>query len=279
MAESAEREVPPAELVDGTERGIPIVALVGDWDLAAAVRLRDRLDRVVASDVTVDLRRTTFVDSTIISVLVNLQLRFRAEGRSATLRLPEGGIIRRVFEMMALEARRGSRLTGPAPGQGRWTTLQLHRGASMDILTLLKNDHEAVGELLDRAMKLEGDDARFAQLAARIESALTLHAKLEERLFYTPLRERSKAEEAKTDVFEAYAEHDVLKHLIGLLKSEKRRDEAFKAELQVLGENVKHHVKEEESTIFALARELLSEDDREKIGAEFEAAKAEAAAA
>ncbi len=149
----------------------------------------------------------------------------------------------------------------------------------MDILTVLKEDHKAVSELLEKAMKLDGDDATFAKLAAQIEAALTIHATLEERLFYTPLRERSASGEDKTDVFEAYTEHFVLKRLIALLKSEKRRDEAFKAELQVLGENVKHHVKEEESTIFTLARELLSEDEREKIGAEFAAGKAAAKAA
>lgn len=66
------------------------------------------------------------------------------------------------------------------------------------------------------------------------------------------MRNRSEAAEDKTDVFEGYTEHDVLKHLIALLKSGKRRDEAFKAELQVL---------------------------REKIGAEFAAGKAEAKAA
>lgn len=149
----------------------------------------------------------------------------------------------------------------------------------MDILTALKDDHQAVGDLLEKAMKLDGDDPVFAKLAAQIETALTIHAALEERLFYTPLRERSDAGEDRTDVFEAYTEHYVLKRLIALLQSEKRRDEAFKAELQVLGEDVKHHVKEEESTIFSLARELLSEEEREKIGAEFVAGKAAAKAA
>jgi len=148
-----------------------------------------------------------------------------------------------------------------------------------DILTLLKKDHEEVAGLLDRAMKLEGDDKQFAELAAKIEAALTVHATLEEKLFYPQLRDRSESGEDKTDVYEAYVEHDVLKHLIALLKSERRRDEAFKAELQVLGENVKHHVKEEESTVFTLARELLSEDEREEIGAQFEAGKASAKAA
>lgn len=148
-----------------------------------------------------------------------------------------------------------------------------------DILTLLKKDHEEVAGLLERALKMDGDDASFAELAAKIEGALTVHATLEEKLFYRELRDRADRGEDKTDVYEAYVEHDVLKHLIALLKSERRRDEAFKAELQVLGENVKHHVKEEESTIFKLAREVLSKEELDDIGAQFEAAKVSAKAA
>lgn len=149
----------------------------------------------------------------------------------------------------------------------------------VDILDVLKKEHVEVGGLLDEAMKCDGDDPKFAKLAGQIEAALTIHATLEERLFYPELRDRSGGSEEKTDVYEAYTEHDVLKHLIALLRSEKRRDEAFKAELQVLGENVKHHVKEEESTIFKIAREVLSQAEREEIGAKFVAAKASAKAA
>ena len=145
----------------------------------------------------------------------------------------------------------------------------------MDILHVLKKEHEAVAGLLEQATKFEGDDTTFAKLAGEIEAALTVHAMLEERLFYPVLLDRVAAGEDKTDVFEGYTEHNVLKHLIALLKSEKRRDEAFKAELQVLGEDVKHHVKEEESTIFALARDLLSKDELETIGTKFQAAKSE----
>jgi hemerythrin-like domain-containing protein len=148
-----------------------------------------------------------------------------------------------------------------------------------DILTVLKKEHQEVSDLLDEALTCDGDDPKFAKLAQQIESALTIHAKLEEKLFYPRLLELAEPGEDKTDVFVAYTEHDVLKHLIALLKSEKRRDEAFKAELQVLGEDVKRHVKEEESTIFGLARKELSKERLEEIGEEFAAAKKQAVAA
>lgn len=141
----------------------------------------------------------------------------------------------------------------------------------MNVLKLLKKQHDEVGGMLDEAQKCDPGSARMDELASSIEKALTAHAQMEEKFFYPKLRDAADAGEEKTDVFEAYTEHDVLKHLIALLQRETRRDEAFKAELQVLGENVKHHVKEEESTVFALAREKFDDDELDALGAEMEA--------
>ncbi len=143
----------------------------------------------------------------------------------------------------------------------------------MDVLTLLKNDHKAVGALLDKANKCEPGDGRLEALAGEIEAALTVHAAIEEKYFYPQLHDRSEESDDVVDVFEAYTEHELIKALIALLKSGRQPDEQFKAELQVLSENVKHHVKEEESTIFSLARQTLHPDELEELGAEMEAAK------
>ena len=136
----------------------------------------------------------------------------------------------------------------------------------MDVLTLLKEDHKAVGALLDEAVECEPGDGRLDALAQEIESALTIHAAIEEKYFYPALHDRAEEADQSVDVFEAYTEHDLIKTLIALLKSGRQPDEQFKAEVQVLGENVKHHVKEEESTIFSLARELLDGDELEELG-------------
>lgn len=145
----------------------------------------------------------------------------------------------------------------------------------MDVLDLLKQDHQKVAGLIDEVQQAEADDERLVELANQIAQELTIHSKLEESLFYPLLRDRAEEEEERVDVFEAFTEHDVVKHLLSLLGSGRRRSEPelFKAELQVLGENVKHHVREEESTIFALARELIDDDEREQIGEEVQAQK------
>lgn len=143
----------------------------------------------------------------------------------------------------------------------------------MDILSLLMADHKKVSDMLEEAQKCESGDRRLSKLANEISQALTVHATLEEKLFYPELRDRSEDSEERVDVFEAFTEHDVVKHLIALLSSGRKQDEQFKAELQVLGETVKHHVKEEESTIFALARELMDPEELGDLGERAESAK------
>lgn len=144
----------------------------------------------------------------------------------------------------------------------------------MDVLSLLKQDHQTVAGLIDEVQKCEPGDRRLSELAGQISEALTVHAAIEEKFFYPVLRERAEESEERVDVFEAFTEHDVVKHLIALLSSRGRKaPEAFKAEVQVLGENVKHHVKEEESTIFSLAKDVLDAEELEALGERMERAK------
>ncbi len=145
----------------------------------------------------------------------------------------------------------------------------------MNVLDLLKQDHQMVARMIDEVQRLEPDDRKLSELAQQMSQALTVHATLEESMFYPLLRDRAEEDEELVDVFEAFTEHDVVKHLISLLNGRQKNAALFKAELQVLGENVKHHVREEESTIFTLARELLDEEELEEIGKRAEAKKAQ----
>lgn len=127
--------------------------------------------------------------------------------------------------------------------------------------------------MLEEAKKHKPGDRELTELARRIEDALTVHAALEEKLFYPELRDRAEEQEQRVDVFEAFTEHDLVKHLIALLTGRRRSEDEFKAQLQVLGENVRHHVQEEESTIFSIAKDLLDAEEREEIGQRWERAK------
>lgn len=136
----------------------------------------------------------------------------------------------------------------------------------MDILDIIKEEHRQAASLLDQAEKCDTGDPRLFDLAKRLEYALSTHVQIEERLFYSRLRKDAKDEEELVEMYEAYTEHDVAAHLINLLRAGRKPDEKFKAELQVLGESVKHHIKEEESNVFAIARKLVSTDERNDLG-------------
>jgi hemerythrin-like domain-containing protein len=144
----------------------------------------------------------------------------------------------------------------------------------VNVLEIIKQEHRDVGALIDAADKVEPDDERLRELAEQIATKLTQHLAIEERLFYAKLKERAEETDERVDVFEAYTEHAAARALMDMLEAKRQPDEKFKAELQVLGENVKHHVKEEESKVFAIARGYLTADELEQIGDAWEKAKA-----
>src|SRR5688572_25012515 len=138
-------------------------------------------------------------------------------------------------------------------------------------LELLSSDHRKVEDLFRRfeEMKEEQDDSRVA-IAQRICAELTVHAQVEEDLFYPWLRENLDETEM---VAEADVEHATLKALIAQIQPVAAPDEAYDAKVKVLSEYVKHHVQEEEGEIFP---EVAGEEEElDELGQEMAARKAE----
>jgi len=133
-------------------------------------------------------------------------------------------------------------------------------------LDLLKSDHREVEELFEQALSDETPAAEKRRATAKIVDALTLHARMEEVLFYPELRAAGGREE-RDSVLEAAEEHGMVKDMIAKIKRSVGRDETMKAKLTVLKEMVMHHVKEEESEIFDEARRVLGDDRLEELGA------------
>lgn len=129
-------------------------------------------------------------------------------------------------------------------------------GATPDALAIIKADHEEVSHLFSVALDENTKGAAKRSAIAQICSALTLHAKMEEKIFYPALR-RAGREQEKDSVLEANEEHAIVKELIRKIGRTELRDETLKAKLTVLKESVEHHVKEEESEMFSEARRVL----------------------
>ena len=119
-----------------------------------------------------------------------------------------------------------------------------------DAIALLRADHQEVQNLFDKFEKTRSDD-RKAALAEQICNELTVHAQIEEEIFYPAARE---AVRDKDLLDEATVEHQSAKDLIAQIESSKPGDELFDAKVKVLGEYIRHHVKEEQNELFPQVR-------------------------
>ena len=138
-------------------------------------------------------------------------------------------------------------------------------------LELLSADHRKVEDLFEQFEELkEKDDASRVAIAQTICAELTVHAQVEEDLFYPWLRENLDETEM---VAEAEVEHTTAKQLIAEIQPVGEPDEAYDAKVKVLSEYIKHHVKEEEDEIFP---EVAGEkDELDELGQEMAARKSE----
>lgn len=123
---------------------------------------------------------------------------------------------------------------------------------SPNALDLLKSDHKEVMQLFSQFEKLEkSDEDAKRDLVEKICNQLTVHAEIEEELFYPALRDVFDEQDL---LDEAQVEHDMAKQLIDDLESMEPDEELFDAKVTVLAEYVRHHVEEEEKEIFAKAK-------------------------
>ena len=111
----------------------------------------------------------------------------------------------------------------------------------MDAIALLKQDHRTVEELF-AAFEKAGGDGRKQKLASQICLELSVHAQIEEEIFYPACEGKVEDDLLK----EAYVEHDGAKLLIAEIMAGEPSDEFYDSKVKVLQEQIEHHVEEEE---------------------------------
>ena len=144
-----------------------------------------------------------------------------------------------------------------------------------DAVALLKADHKEVDAMFKEYDKTD-DDAKKQDLASRICKALTVHAQIEEEIFY-PAAYDALDEEGDDLLDEAEVEHTSCKALIAEIEAMNVGEPLFDAKVKVLGEYIKHHVEEEESELFPECRD--ADMDLKAIGEQLAARKSELIAA
>lgn len=124
------------------------------------------------------------------------------------------------------------------------------KAAPKDAITLLRADHEDVNRMFAAYAHTRTGPAKKA-LVAEICKALTVHAQIEEEIFYPEVQTALKD---KLLVPDAAVEHAGVKVLIAQLESAEPDGKTYDAQVQVLSEQVRRHVKEEQNEIFPQAR-------------------------
>ena len=141
-----------------------------------------------------------------------------------------------------------------------------------DATLLLTRDHAEVKKLFKQYEKLADAEAEGEErqaLAAQICTMLTVHATIEEEIFYPAAR----AAEVESDLLgEAEVEHASAKDLIAQIRSSDASDPLYNAKVKVLGEYIDHHVKEEQDELFP---KLTRKMDMKAVGAQLQARKDE----
>ena len=155
----------------------------------------------------------------------------------------------------------------PSKTPGKTAATDKTKPATKDAIALLKADHEAVNQLFAEYEKTRSVSTRMG-LVAEICNALSVHAQIEEEIFYPAVKTALKD---KLLVPEATVEHTTVKELIGQLKGVEPDGEMYDAKVKVLSEYVKHHVKEEQNEMFPKAK--ASSLDMAELGARMAARK------
>ncbi len=134
------------------------------------------------------------------------------------------------------------------------TSTKTPSATHQDAISLLTADHKAVQKNFKEFEKLkknDGSDEEKSGLVTRACHELTMHAQIEEEIFYPAVR---KAIEDDDLMDEADVEHASAKELIAQLESMEPDDDLYDARFTVLGEYINHHVKEEQDEMFPKAK-------------------------
>ena len=147
----------------------------------------------------------------------------------------------------------------------------------MDIIELLKRQHEEVSDTLERM--IAEDDARETRaLLGRVSKALRLHMAIEERLVY-PAADRAFTgdEDDEETVVQAYEEHAIVRRCLETLEGTAPSDKRFIVRAKILKDLLEKHIDEEESELLPELAGKLGRDGIQKLGDQVERRMSEVA--
>jgi hemerythrin-like domain-containing protein len=141
----------------------------------------------------------------------------------------------------------------------------------MDALTLVREEHRRLEELLGRCERLEGDGNPDREVLRQFQGAVRHHVDQEESILYPIFRERARqAEVDLASLDRAVEQHRLIDRLAGELTGPAPDGAARKAQLTVLAEQVRTHLDDEDSVLLTAIEDLLDDDTLLELGRRME---------
>jgi hemerythrin-like domain-containing protein len=140
----------------------------------------------------------------------------------------------------------------------------------MDALTLVRQDHRKLEELLERCERLDGGSRGDREVFRRFQAAVRHHVDQEEAILYTIFRERARrAEVSLAPLDQAIEQHRLIDRLSREL-TEARSGDTLEAKLTVLIEQVRNHLDTEDSVLLTAIEDLIDDDSLLELGRRME---------
>jgi hemerythrin-like domain-containing protein len=141
----------------------------------------------------------------------------------------------------------------------------------MDALTLVREEHRRLEELLGRCERLEGDGGPDREVLRQFQGAVRHHVDQEESILYPIFRERARqAEVDLASLDRAVEQHRLIDRLAGELTGPAPDGAVHKAKLTVLAEQVRTHLDDEDSVLLTAIEDLIDDDTLLELGRRME---------
>ena len=141
--------------------------------------------------------------------------------------------------------------------------------AGDDILSIIHDDHQKIDALFADYARAS-DDAAKLDVVRQIYRTLLPHAQAEEEIFYPALAAAAGDDDA---IEEAIGERAAAKKTLESILAASPADPTYNMKVRMLEKEIQHHVREEETELFAEARDAGL--DLEALGRKFIERKAE----
>jgi hemerythrin superfamily protein len=140
----------------------------------------------------------------------------------------------------------------------------------MNAIDLLKEDHRLVEYFFQQVE--DTTRSKYPAIFSKIKDALDTHAHIEEKIFYPRLKKDGKKDLVEI-VREGLEEHRQIKKFLREIAALNQKNDQYEAKIQVLIEDTRHHVKEEENEMFPLVRDQFSSEALDRLGDRMQAEK------